>query len=95
MVGGSMYGPRAYQGEDRATEGVGASSKDGAGLGIARIVLACAQGVQNNEVAAKLRVSKQTVCKWRDHFVRMRLEGTPTHLVLVRRVRSLVRASVR
>jgi transposase len=54
---------------------VGALSEDGAGLGVARIVLASAEGAMNNDVAAKLRVTKKTVCKWRSHFVRMRLDG--------------------
>ena len=41
----------------------------------ARIVLACADGALNNDVAAKLRTTKQTVCKWRGRFVKMRLDG--------------------
>jgi transposase len=35
----------------------------------ARIVLACAEGALNKDVAAKLGVSQQTVCKWRQRFV--------------------------
>lgn len=41
----------------------------------ARIVLACAEGVDSKVVAARLRVTAQTVCKWRGRFVRHRLEG--------------------
>src|SRR5579863_1985455 len=41
----------------------------------ARIVLACAQGSLNAEVAAHLRVSKQMVGKWRQRFVERRLDG--------------------
>src|SRR5579885_763359 len=41
----------------------------------ARIVLACAQDTTNSEVAAQLRVTKQTVGKWRARFVERRLEG--------------------
>jgi transposase len=41
----------------------------------ARIVLACAQGSQNKEVAAKLGVVEVTVGKWRRRFVAQRLEG--------------------
>jgi transposase len=41
----------------------------------ARIVLACAQGAANGEVAKRLGVSRQTVGKWRSRFVRQRLEG--------------------
>lgn len=41
----------------------------------ARIVLACAEGLDNKAVAARLGVTAQTVGKWRGRFVRARLEG--------------------
>ena len=41
----------------------------------ARIVLACAQGKQNRQVAEELKVDKDTVGKWRRRFVEHRLEG--------------------
>ena len=41
----------------------------------ARIVLACAQGVDNKVVAARQRVTQQTVSKWRTRFVEHRLDG--------------------
>lgn len=41
----------------------------------ARIVLCCAEGIENNAVAARQRVTPQTVSKWRARFVRLRLEG--------------------
>ena len=41
----------------------------------ARIVLACARGVANNEVAAELGVSQPTVGKWRARFIEHRLDG--------------------
>lgn len=41
----------------------------------ARIVLSCAQGTPNKEVASRLRVSKQMVGKWRQRFVDKRLDG--------------------
>jgi transposase len=41
----------------------------------ARIVLARAEGQDNNVVAKGLRVTPQTVSKWRDRFVRKRLDG--------------------
>jgi transposase len=41
----------------------------------ARIVLACATGVDNGRVARKLRLAPQTVCRWRGRFVRQRLDG--------------------
>jgi transposase len=40
-----------------------------------RIILACAEGATNNEVAARLGVNKATVCKWRGRFVTRRLDG--------------------
>ena len=40
-----------------------------------RIVLACAEGASNAEVAARLGVSRPTVTKWRSRFVAHRLEG--------------------
>jgi transposase len=41
----------------------------------ARIVLACAGGLDNKSVAAKQRVTQQTVSKWRARFVMHRLDG--------------------
>jgi transposase len=41
----------------------------------ARIVLACAEGLDNKAVAARLGLAGQTVGKWRSRFVRDRLEG--------------------
>ncbi len=41
----------------------------------ARIVLACAEGGQNKEVAAKLGLDRATVGKWRRRFVERRVDG--------------------
>src|SRR3954449_1908784 len=41
----------------------------------ARIVLACAEGLENQAVAARLRVCSATVGTWRRRFVERRLEG--------------------
>jgi transposase len=41
----------------------------------AKIVLACADGSTNSEVAARLRVTPGTVTRWRGRFVAQRLEG--------------------
>ena len=41
----------------------------------ARIVLACAEGLGNRAVAARLRVCPATVGTWRRRFVERRLEG--------------------
>ena len=43
----------------------------------ARIVLACADGIDNKIVAARQRVTPQTVSKWRARFVQHRLDGLP------------------
>ncbi|MFJ6564554.1 IS630 family transposase [Streptomyces sp. NPDC091412] len=41
----------------------------------ARIILMCADGVPNTRVAAELKVTTDTVRKWRSRFVAHRLEG--------------------
>lgn len=41
----------------------------------ARIILECAQGLIIREVAATLRVTGQTVGKWRARFIARRLDG--------------------
>ena len=41
----------------------------------ARIVLRCADGQANSEVARFFRVSRQTVIKWRRRFIERRLDG--------------------
>ena len=40
-----------------------------------RIVLACAQGASNTQVAGELGVSDATVGKWRRRFIESRLDG--------------------
>jgi transposase len=40
-----------------------------------RIILACADGLSNRDVAGRLRVTPQTVGKWRGRFLADRLEG--------------------
>jgi len=41
----------------------------------AKIVLHCASGMSNSEVARRLRTMRSTVGKWRSRFVEQRLEG--------------------
>jgi len=41
----------------------------------ARIVLACAEGLNNGAAARKLHITGATVCKWRERFRVSRLEG--------------------
>ena len=40
-----------------------------------RIVLACAEGMSNKDIAEQLRVHPTTVTKWRTRFVAKRLDG--------------------
>ena len=50
--------------------------KTGQGIAVrARIVLACAEGLNNIEVASVTGVSKQTVSKWRRRFAERRIDG--------------------
>jgi transposase len=41
----------------------------------ARIILACAEGVDSKVVAHRLHVTPATVCKWRGRFINQRLDG--------------------
>ena len=41
----------------------------------ARIVLGCADGMENRQVARQLRITDQTVCKWRERFRTGGLDG--------------------
>lgn len=41
----------------------------------ARLVLGCADGMENRQVARQLHITDQTVCKWRERFRTARLEG--------------------
>ena len=41
----------------------------------ARIILVCAEGIDNRVVAKRLRMSEATVCKWRSRFIRERVDG--------------------
>ena len=62
--------------ERRELERVARRAKSAQALALrARIVLACADGISNKDVAARLGVSAPTVTKWRSRFVEQRLEG--------------------
>src|SRR5712692_2774511 len=41
----------------------------------ARVVLECAAGTSNTSVARELRLTKQTIGKWRARFLNQRLDG--------------------
>lgn len=40
-----------------------------------KIILACAEGASNLQVATQLGIREQTVAKWRGRFVERRLDG--------------------
>ncbi|MEV0400314.1 FCD domain-containing protein [Actinoallomurus sp. NPDC050550] len=60
---------------DRSTLLAWGSQSDGALAQRSRIVLACAEGLSNKDVAARLGVSPATVGKWRDRFTERGLDG--------------------
>lgn len=53
----------------------------------ARIVLSCAEGGKNTEVAAKLGLDRQTVDKWRRRFMEQRVAGLHESRAPARRAR--------
>jgi transposase len=62
--------------ERQMSQGWATRRKTAQGLALrARIVLACAEGRSNTAVAARLRVSRVTVTKWRARFLARRLDG--------------------
>lgn len=62
--------------ERRALEGFRRRRKTSQALALrSAIVLACAEGMSNGEVAEILSVTRQTVGKWRARFVATRLDG--------------------
>ncbi len=62
--------------ERRELEGLTRRRKTGQALALrARIVLASAEGGDNGQIAERLRIFRGTVGKWRERFVRHRLDG--------------------
>ena len=53
-----------------------------------KIVLACAEGLSNNDIAVRVGVSTSMVTKWRTRFAADRLTGWSTNLARGGRPRS-------
>src|SRR5215813_12848751 len=71
---------KAFNSERRGTTAAGIDGAPGAQSTVtrqarARVVLACAAGLDNQAAANKLRGSKGMVGKWRGRFLKARLEG--------------------
>ena len=76
MAGRRAVGLVLTDAERTELDGLAARRSTAQGLALrARIVLACAEGVQNKDVAAALDVCKHTVGKWRQRFAEHRMEG--------------------
>src|SRR5215831_21279395 len=69
--------PLVLAGEERQVlQGWARRAKTSQALALrSKIVLACAEGTPNKEVAARLGVTPQMVGKWRARFAERRLEG--------------------
>lgn len=76
-MAGRRLAPLVLSQEERSElEGLVSRRKTAQALALrARIVLACAEGSQNKEVAVRLHVDEGTVGKWRRRFVEHRMEG--------------------
>ena len=76
-MGDSRLEPLALSDAERQTlQGWARRRRTAQGLALrARIVLACAEGRSNTAVAARLRVSRVTVTRWRARFLAGRLDG--------------------
>lgn len=76
-MAGRQLAPLILSDEERAElKALASRRKTAQALALrARIVLACAEGAQNKEVAAKLGVVEMTVGKWRRRFVHDRVDG--------------------
>jgi transposase len=76
-MAGRQLAPLALSDEERSElRALAARRKTAQALALrARIVLACAEGQQNKEVAASLDLDDVTVGKWRRRFVERRMDG--------------------
>jgi transposase len=76
-MAGRQLAPLVLSDEEQLElRGLAARRKTAQALALrARIVLACAEGSQNKDVAANLSVDRATVGKWRRRFVERRMDG--------------------
>jgi transposase len=76
-MAGRRLAPLVLSDEERSElKGLAARRKTGQALAQgARIVLACAEGSENKDVAADLNVGPGTVGKWRRRYVERRMDG--------------------
>jgi transposase len=76
MAGRRVPGLKLEESEQEELQALVSRRKTAQALALrARIVLACAQGGENQEVAARLGIDRGTVGKWRRRFIEHRLEG--------------------
>ncbi|WP_432280793.1 helix-turn-helix domain-containing protein [Streptomyces luomodiensis] len=76
MAGPAQAGAGALRGRTGGADALGRGGRRPRSLALrARIVLRCAEGGSNKEVAAELGVSQGTVNRWRSRFIRLRLDG--------------------
>ena len=76
-MAGRQLAPLRLNDEERSElESLASRRKTAQALALrARIVLACAEGAQNKDVAAKLSLDSATVGKWRRRFAQRRVDG--------------------
>ena len=76
-MAGRQLAPLILSDEERTElESLASRRKTAQALALrARIVLACAEGAQNKDVAAKLSLDSATVGKWRRRFAQHRVDG--------------------
>lgn len=76
-MAGRQLAPLVLSEEERSElQSLAARRKTAQALALrARIVLACAEGGQNKDIAAEMKLDRATVGKWRGRFVQHRVDG--------------------